>query len=89
VVSAHVLPMDLKPAFLPVMAARVLNRSRVERASRSSRVTITTSPALIPASKPAKLRPVGLGSARDFVKHLARPCFRSTANLSGDALAVG
>ena len=45
VVSAHASPSDRKPAFLPVMAARVFNRSRVDRASRSSRVTISTSPA--------------------------------------------
>src|SRR6202008_4260389 len=45
VVSAHVSPRDLKPAFLPVMVARTFNRSRVDRASRSSRVTITTSSA--------------------------------------------
>jgi hypothetical protein len=34
---------DLKPASLPVIAASVFNRSRVDRASRSSRVTISTS----------------------------------------------
>jgi hypothetical protein len=45
VVSAHVSPMDLKPAFLAVIAASVFNRSRVDRASRSSRVTVRTSPA--------------------------------------------
>ena len=42
VVSAHVSPSDRKPAFLPVMVARTFNRSRVDRASRSSRVTIST-----------------------------------------------
>ena len=45
VVSAHVSPRDLKPAFLAVIAASVFNRSRVDRASRSSRVTVSTSPA--------------------------------------------
>jgi hypothetical protein len=40
VVSAHVSPSERKPAFLPVIAASVFNRSRVDRASRSSRVTI-------------------------------------------------
>ena len=38
-------PGMMEAAFLPVMAARVFRRSRVERASRSSRVTISTSPA--------------------------------------------
>ena len=42
VVSAHVSPRDLKPAFLAAIAASAFNRSRVDRASRSSRVTITT-----------------------------------------------
>ena len=45
VVSAHVSPSERKPAFLAVIAARVFNRSRVDRASRSSRVTVSTSPA--------------------------------------------
>jgi hypothetical protein len=45
VVSAHASPSERKPAFLSVIAASVFNRSRVERASRSSRVTISTSPA--------------------------------------------
>ena len=50
VVSAHASVRDRNPAFLPVIDASVLRRSRVERASRSSRVTITTSPGPIPAS---------------------------------------
>jgi len=41
---AHVSPRDLKPAFLAVISARVFNRSRVDRASRSNRVTASTSP---------------------------------------------
>jgi hypothetical protein len=45
VVSAHASLRDRKPAFLRVMAARVFSWSRVERANRSSRVTISTSPA--------------------------------------------
>src|SRR6202040_717597 len=45
VVSAHVSPRDLKPAFLAVIAASVFNRSRVDRARRSSLVTVSTSPA--------------------------------------------
>jgi len=43
-------PSDRKPAFFSVIAASVFNRSRVDRASRSSRVTISTSPTLISAS---------------------------------------
>jgi hypothetical protein len=36
VVSAHASPSERKPAFLPVIAASVFNRSRVDRARRSS-----------------------------------------------------
>jgi hypothetical protein len=43
-VSAHVSLGERKPAPLPVMVASVFNRSRVDRASRSSRVTVNTSP---------------------------------------------
>ncbi len=43
VVSAHASPKDRNPAFLLVIAASVFNRSRVDRASRSSRVTVNTS----------------------------------------------
>jgi hypothetical protein len=39
--------LDQRSAFFSVIAASVFNRSRVDRASRSSRVTITTSPAAI------------------------------------------
>jgi hypothetical protein len=39
--------------------------------------------------KPPKLRPVGLGSARHFAEHLARPMFPQRRHLSGDALVVG
>ena len=44
-VAAHASLSERKPAFLPVIAASVFNRSRADRASRSSRVTISTSPA--------------------------------------------
>src|SRR5215468_6547537 len=40
-VSAQASPRDRKPAFLPVMAASVFSKSRVDRASRSNRVTTT------------------------------------------------
>jgi hypothetical protein len=45
VVSAQASPKERNPALLPVIAASVFSRSRVDRASRSSRVTISTSPA--------------------------------------------
>src|SRR6202022_3850278 len=45
VVSAHSSPSERKPAFLAVIAASVFNRSRVDRARRSSRVTVSASPA--------------------------------------------
>jgi hypothetical protein len=43
VVSAHVSCSERKPAPLPVMVASVFNGSRVDRASPSRRVTISTS----------------------------------------------
>ena len=42
--SAQGSPREQKPALASSMAARVLSRSRVERASRSSLVTSSTSP---------------------------------------------
>jgi hypothetical protein len=47
VVSAHGSPRDLKPAPALPIRSRRLRRSRVERARRSSRVTISTSPSPI------------------------------------------
>lgn len=44
VVSAQVSPIDRKPAPLSAIVARMLSRSRVERARRSRRATMTTSP---------------------------------------------
>jgi len=44
VVSAQVSLIDLKPASALPISSRIFNRSRVLRASRSSRVTITVSP---------------------------------------------
>jgi hypothetical protein len=60
VVSAHASPSERKPAFFAVIAASVFNRSRVDRASRSSRVTITTSPVSSWSSRRQSCRPVGL-----------------------------
>ena len=37
----------------------------------------------------AKLRPVGLGPARDFADYLIRPVLPECGDLSGTALAVG
>ncbi len=45
VVSAHASPNDGNPDWLEVIATRVFNRSRVDQASRSSLVTISTSQA--------------------------------------------
>ena len=45
VVSAQASLSERKPAFRSAMAASVFSRSLVERARRSSRVTISTSPA--------------------------------------------
>jgi hypothetical protein len=72
-----------------VIAASVFNRPRVDRARRSSRVTISTWPASSSSKHAAKLRPVGLGSARRFAEHLARPVFPQRRDLSGDAPPVG
>src|SRR6516164_1487321 len=44
VVSAQASCSDLKPAPRLAMSSRILSKSRVERAKRSSRVTISTSP---------------------------------------------
>ena len=60
-VSADVSLGDRKPAFFAVITASVFNRSRVDRASRSSRITV---------KQPAKLRPVGLRAARHFAEHV-------------------
>ena len=74
---------------LPVIATSVFSRSRVDRASRSSRVTISTSPAPSWSRAAAKLRALGLGSARHFAEHFARPVHPQRRDVSGDALAVG
>jgi len=89
VVSAHVSPRDLKPAFLPVIAASVFNRSRVDRGNRSNHVTTTTSPGGDFEEKPAKLWPVGLGAARHFAEHLFASGLGELAHLGVNALAVG
>jgi hypothetical protein len=87
VVSAHVSPRDLKPAFLPVIAASVFNRSRMDRASRSSLVTVSAGVELV--QQPVKLRAVGLRSARHFAEHLFASSLGELAHLGVNALAVG
>src|SRR5208283_2462298 len=63
VVSAHASPSDLKPAFLPVMVARMFNRSRgrsrqpVEPRDHQHVIGLKL------VEQPAKPRPVGLSSA--------------------------
>jgi hypothetical protein len=88
VVSAHASPSERKPAFLPVIAARVFNGSRVDRASRSSRVTINHVAGGELGQQAAKLRPVGLGSAHHLAEHLARAGFAKLPDLGVNALAV-
>jgi hypothetical protein len=61
VASVHASPSEWKPAFLPVIAAKVFNRSRVDRASRSSRASNQVAGVEL-VEQAAKLRPVGLGS---------------------------
>ena len=59
VVSAQASPRDVNPAPFSVMEASVFNRSRVLRASRSSRVTISTS------------RPVSIIGTESYARYLS------------------
>ena len=88
VVSAHVSASERNPALRSVIAARVLSRSRVDRARRSSRVTISTSPAASWASRRAELRAVGLGAARHLPDHLLASGAGELAHLRLHALPV-
>jgi hypothetical protein len=81
--------MDLNPAFLAVIAARVFNRSRVDRARRSSLVTVSTSPASELVEQATKLCAVGLRPARHFAEHLFASRLGELAHLGVNALAVG
>jgi class 3 adenylate cyclase len=58
------------------------------RFARVCRRTSITLPDVELVEHAAKLRPVGLGSARHFAEHLARPVFPQFRYLSRDALAV-
>ena len=89
VVSAHASPSDRKPAFFSVIAASVFNRSRVERARRSSRVTITTSPSGDFGEQPAKLGTVNRHAARYFPEHRAGAGGAKLPGLRVNALAAG
>jgi hypothetical protein len=73
---------------LPVMVARTFNRSRVDRASRSSRVTVTTSPGANSSSKRRSCARSALAPLATS-RHLARPVLPQRRHLSGDALNVG
>ena len=87
VVSAHVSPSERKPGRLAVIAASVLRRSRVERASRSSRVTISTSPSASWSSN-RRARRGRIGPARHFAKDVFGPGGGQLPHLRVDALAV-
>src|SRR6266404_4493141 len=68
-------------------------RERVQQVARRSRQPVEPRHQQHVASVelveyPAKLRPVGLRSARHFTEHLARPVLPQRHNLSRDALAV-
>jgi len=83
VVSAHVSPSERKPAFLAVIAARVFNRSRVDLASRSSRVTISTSPgssASITRRSCARSVLAPLATSRNTFLHPALVSWRTCAS---------
>ena len=78
VVSAHASPSERRPALPPVIAASVFNRSRVDRASRSSRVTINTSPASwtpsnLPATGPRAAEPGRSGGRCSCCSSRLRP----------------
>ena len=85
VVSAHASPSDRNPAFLPVMAARVFDRSRVDRASRSSRVTHTSPASSWPSSRRSCARSVlaPLATSRNTFLHPALVSWRTWASRSG------
>jgi hypothetical protein len=62
VVLAHASPSERKPACLPVSAASVLSGSRVERARRSSLVTMSVAGVEL-VDRTAELRAVRLRAA--------------------------
>jgi hypothetical protein len=67
VVSAHASARDRNPPSLPVIAARVVSgRARQPLEPRHHHHVAGADP----GQQPAKLRPVGVGSARHFAEHL-------------------
>jgi hypothetical protein len=64
----------------------VFNRSRVDRASRSSLVTVVAGVEHV--EQPAKLRAIGLRAARHFAVHLFASGLGELAHLGVNALAV-
>ena len=92
-VSAHASLRERKPAPLPVIVASVFKRSRVERASRSRRVAISTSP-LASWSRARRnwtrsvFAPLAV-SRKTFSAPAARNCFTCASTLwpSVDTLA--
>jgi hypothetical protein len=69
VVSAQVSASDLNPAPRLAISSSVLSKSRVLRASRSSRVTINTSLSPSRASALRSFSPIGLGPTRLLSEH--------------------
>src|ERR1700719_961776 len=89
VVSAHVSLSERKPAPLPVIAASVFNRSRVDRASRSRRVTVKHVALFKLADDAAQLGAVGSRAACRFPKDLLGSGGAQLLHLRVEALAVG
>jgi hypothetical protein len=85
-VSAHVSPNDRKPALLPVMAARLFNSSRVDRAKARHRQRVAR---LKLVEQPAKLRAVGHGPDCHFSEHLLASRCLELGKLAGKVLDAG
>ncbi len=88
VVSAHASPRDRKPPPLPPMAASVLRRSRVDLASLSRRVTISTSTLADMVKGAAQPGPVGPCAARRLPENLFGSGLAQLPDLRVNALAV-
>src|SRR3984893_10653041 len=88
VVSAHVSPRDLKPAFLAVIAASVFNRSRVDRARRVEPGDCKHVADVEHLEQSAKLCAVGLRAARHFEEDFFASGLGELAHLAVNALAV-
>ena len=81
-------PRDRNPASLAATAANVFKRSRVDRASRSRRVTISTSPFAHPAKDLAQSRSVLSRPTRRLTKYLLGSGHAQLLHLRVRALAV-